>query len=184
MPDFLTIVAIVAAGTAWLLCKALRSPNRHRGDLDWLPIELHDAKLVWSEKTFRSDEPLRVAVRIDRAYRAPDGELFLIEFKRRAHRRIQLADVVELSVQRYVLRLAGHVVNRRAYVVIILPDGTRSHAMSVDLEDAQQVERRAARVVGLLDRRLSPSGPMHPGVCTSCGHRNACARSRDNRRAA
>ncbi len=177
MPDLLTIVAIVAGGAAWLLCKAWRSPSRHRGDLDWLPTELHDAKLVWSEKTFRSDEPLRVAVRIDRAYRAPGGEVFLIEFKRRTQRRIQLADVVELSVQRYVLRLAGHVVNRRAYVVIILPDGTRSRAMSVDLEDTQQVERRAARVVGLLERRLSPSGPMHPAVCTSCGHRNACPRS-------
>lgn len=178
MLDLLTIVAIVAGGAACLLlCKALRSPSRHRGDLDWLPTELHDAKLVWSEKTFRSDEALRVAVRIDRAYRKPDGELFLIEFKRRAQRRIQLADVVELSVQRYVLRLAGHVVNRRACVVIILPDGTRSRAMSVDLEDTQQVERRAARVVGLLERRLSPSGPMHPAVCSSCGHRSACPRS-------
>lgn len=177
MPDLLTIVVIVAGGAAWLLCKALRSPSRNRGDLDWLPTELHDAKLVWSEKTFRSDEPLRVAVRIDRAYREPDGELFLIEFKRRAQRRIQLDDVVELSVQRYVLRLAGHAVNRRAYVVIILPDGTRSRAMSVDLENTQQVERRAARVMGLLEQRLSPSGPMHPAVCTSCGHRNACPRS-------
>lgn len=176
MPDLLTIVAIVAGGAAWLLCKAWRSLSHHRGDLDWLPTVLHDAKLVWSEKTFRSDEPLRLAVRIDRAYRAPDGELFLIEFKRRARRRIQLADVVELSVQRYVLRLAGLVVNRRAYVVVILPDGTRSRAMSVDLEDAQQVERRAARVVGLLERRSSPSGPMHTAVCTSCGHRDACPR--------
>ena len=83
MPDLLTIVAIVAGGAAWLLCKAWRSPSRHRGDLDWLPTELHDAKLVWSEKTFRCHEPPRIAVRIDRAYRAPDGELFLIEFKRR-----------------------------------------------------------------------------------------------------
>lgn len=168
---------MVAGAAAWLLCRAWRSPSCQRSDLDWLPTELRDAKLEWSEKAFRCHEPVCMAVRIDRAYRAPDGELFLIEFKRRAQRRVQLPDVVELSAQRYVMQQAGHVVSRRAYVVVILPDGTRSGAMPVDLEDAQQVQRRMDRLVALRESRVSPSGPMHPAVCTSCGHRGACPRT-------
>lgn len=172
MLDLLTIV-VVAGAAAWLLWRTWRSPSRHRSDLDWLPTELYDAKLVWSEKAFRCHEPVRMAVRIDRAYRAPDSELFLIEFKRRAECRLYLSDVVELSVQRYVLQRAGQVVSQRAYVVVVLEDGTRSRAMPVDLESESQVERRAARLVALREGRASPSGALHAGACASCG--DACA---------
>jgi hypothetical protein len=129
--------------------------RRHRGDLEWLPTELHQARLVWSEKAFRCQQPLPIAVRIDRVYKSPDGELVLIEFKRRALRRLHLCDVVELSVQRYVLQQGGHV-SRRAYVVVVLSDGTCSRALPVELEDAQQVERCASRLVALRERRASP----------------------------
>lgn len=178
MPDLLAIVAIVAGAASWLMCKAWRSLSRHSSDLDWLPRELHDAKLVWSEKAFRCHEPVRIAVRIDRAYRLRDGSLVLIEFKRRAHLRVRLADVAELSAQRYVLNQAGHVVSQRAYVAVILPDGTRSRAMPVEVEDAQQVERRVARLLALRERLAPPSGPLHPAACASCGHRGACPLAR------
>lgn len=176
MPDPLTIVAITGAA-AWLLYKAWRSRKRHGADLDWLPAELHEAKLVWSEKAFRCHQPVRLAVRIDRAYRLPDGELILIEFKRRTQRRIQPSDVVELSVQRYALEQAGHVVSPRAYVVVVLPEGTRSRAVPVELEGAQQVERRASRLVALREKRIIPNGPVHPAACAGCGHRCACPHS-------
>jgi len=174
MFDLLTI-ATVAGTAAWLLCKAWRWRRRHRSDLDWLPTELHDAKLLWSEKVFRCHEPLNMAARIDRAYRAPDGGLFLIEFKRRVQRRVRFSDVVELSVQRYVLQQAGHVVSPRAYVVVVLPEGTRTRAVPVELEDAQQVERRAGRLVALREARTTPNGPVHPAACASCGHRSVCS---------
>lgn len=176
MPDWLTIVPVAAA--AWLLCKAWRSRSPRRSDLDWLPTELHDAKLVWSEQEFRCHRPVRVAVRIDRAYRAPAGELVLIEFKCRAQRRIQLSDVVELSVQRHVLLQAGHLVSRRAYVVVVLPDGARSRAAPVELLDAEQVLRHADRLVALRERRAYPSGPLSPTICANCGHRDVCPRPR------
>ena len=177
MPGWLAFVVLIGGALAWLLCRAGRSPRRRRSDLDWLPAELRDAQLVWSERAFRSQEPVLMAARIDRVYRLPDGALVLIEFKRRAQRRVRLSDVVELSVQRYVLQHAGHVVSQHAYVVVILPDGTRGRAVPVELEGAQQVERRAARLVNLRARRVSPSGPTHPAVCASCGHRAACPRT-------
>jgi hypothetical protein len=177
MPDPLTIVA-VAAAAAWLLYKAWRRRSRHRSDLDWLPAELCDAELVWSEKAFRCHDPARVAVRIDRAYRAPDGELFLIEFKRRPVRRVYRSDIVELSVQRHVLEEAGHVVSRRAYVAVILPNGLISRALAVQLEDAELVRRRITRLIALVETRAYPHAPTNPAVCAGCGHSVSCPRSR------
>jgi CRISPR-associated exonuclease Cas4 len=177
VPGWLAFVVLIVGAVAWLVCRARRSPRPRCGDRDWLPAELRDAQLVWSEKAFRSQAPVPIAVRIDRAYRLPDGVLVLIEFKRRTRRRMHLSDVVELSVQRYVLQHAGHVVSRRAYVVVILPDGTRSRAVPVELESAKEVEHRAARLVDLRARRASPNGPTRSTVCASCGHRAVCPRT-------
>lgn len=146
--------------------------RRHRGDLEWLPTELHQARLVWSEKAFRCERPVPMAMRIDRAYMSPSGELVLIEFKRRALRRVHLRDIVELSVQCHVLQQAGHVVSERAYVVVILPDGACNCALPVDLEDANQVQVRAARLVALQGGLASPRGPVSTVVCADCGHRD------------
>jgi len=176
MPYLLAALAVVAGAVLWLLRSARHSLGGHRSDLEWLPADLLDATLVWSEKAFRCRWPTRMAVRIDRAYRSADNELVLIEFKRRAVRRVHLSDRVELSVQRYVLQQAGHVVGRRAYVVVIVPDGRCSRALPVELEDAQQVQSRVARLVALRERRASPRGPMHPAVCAGCGHRDVCPR--------
>ena len=118
-----------------------------------------------------------IAVRIDRAYRSPREGLVLIEFKHREKRRAYLADVVELSAQRYVLQLAGHVVSRRGFVVVILPDGTRTQALAVDLEDERQVLQRVSRLIELVERRASPHAASQFALCESCGHRGVCPRA-------
>ncbi len=150
------------------------SPRAHGADFDWLPSELRDAELVWSEKLLESSGPVHLVARIDRAYRKPDGELVLVEFKRRAGRHLRLSDVVELSVQRYVLQKCGQTVSARGYVVVIFPDGTRCRAIPAELEDWLQVRRRADRLVALREEGASPHGPAHPAVCESCGHRDVC----------
>jgi CRISPR-associated exonuclease Cas4 len=172
------VLVLVVILSAVLLCifgvvRCLRL-RRTGSDQDWLPAELRDAELLWSERAFRSDGPVPIAVRIDRAYRAAGGDLVLIEFKRRARCRVHLSDVVELSAQRYALQHVGHVVSRHAYVVVVLPDGTFGRSLPVDLEDAARIELRAARLVALIERRRSPRGASHPAVCASCGHRGSC----------
>jgi CRISPR-associated exonuclease Cas4 len=176
MVYLLVALAVVAGAALWSLRRAAYSASRHRGDSEWLPDELRDADLLWSEKAFRCLGPVPMAVRIDRAYRARNEQLTLIEFKRRAVRRTYLCDVVELSVQRYVLQEAGHAVDRRAYVVVVTPDGGRARALPVELEEAQQVERRAARFVALVKGNTPPNGPMHPALCRGCGHQDICPR--------
>lgn len=173
MPDGLSVVTTIVVAALCLLGRRLWS-DRRRSHLDWLPPELLDAKLVWSEKAFRSEGPVPIAARIDRVYRSPREGLVLIEFKHREKRRAYLSDVVELSAQRYVMRQAGHIVSRRGYVVVIFPDRTRSVALSVDLEDEQQVERRAFRLVAQREGRATPGVAAHRALCDSCGHRIAC----------
>src|SRR3954447_5802954 len=137
-------LGVLAAAALWGLRRTTHLPTGPRGDSVWLPDELRGADLVWSEKSFRFLGAISVAVRIDRAYRGRDDRLTLVEFKRRQAPRTYLSDVVELSVQGYVLKKAGLEINERAYVAVVLPDGGPAHALPVGLENAQSVERRAA----------------------------------------
>lgn len=176
MLDLLVALTVAAAILFWVL-RAVRGASKQSGDLAGLPSELRDARLVWSEKSFRSQGPVPLSVRIDRAYRLPGGDLVLVEFKRRARRRVFLSDVVELSAQRYVLQRAGHLVSRRAYVVLVPPGGRCYPAVATTLEDAPQVEHRVACLASLLESRTPPKGPRHPEVCAGCGHRGVCQRA-------
>lgn len=174
MLDLLVVLAVAAAMMFWLLRAVRGGASRHSGGLAWLPSELRDARLVWSEKSFYSQGPVPLSVRIDRAYKLTGGDLVLVEFKRRAQRRVFMSDVVELSAQRYVLQRAGHFVSRRAYVVVVLPSGTCCPSVPVTLEEAPQLEHRVACLVSLLENRTLPMGPSLPGVCAECGHRGVC----------
>ena len=174
MAGSLVIGVVLAVAALCLLWFRSVSRRRQVGDHDWLPTELRGAELRWSEKVFRAEGPVPISARIDRAYRSSGGGLVLVEFKRRAQRRVHLSDVVELSAQRYAIQRAGQVVNRRAYVVVILPDGTRTSALPVDLEDEAQVELRATTLVALIALRRAPRGARHGALCASCGHRGGC----------
>jgi hypothetical protein len=82
----------------------------------------------------------------------------LVEFNRRAMPRNPLFDVVELSAQRYVPERAGEVVNERACVVIVGPDGVCGrHCLS------HLSPRRWSRVVSR-DRWRSAMGSSGQGV--------------------
>jgi hypothetical protein len=170
----LVLVVILAAAALCMLWLHWAPLKRATSDREWLPKELHGAELVWSEKSFGADRPVALSARIDRAYRLPGGELVLVEFKRRDQRRVHLPDVVELSAQRYALQHAGHFVSQRAYVVVILPDGTRTLAIPAELQDAAEVELRTTRLQALIELRLAPRGAGRASVCMSCGHRAAC----------
>lgn len=75
---WLSIVAIAVMATQYLAGKRLSRPVPPCDDLDWLPAVLDDAELVWSEKSFRSEGPIPIAVRIDRAYRSSREGLVLV----------------------------------------------------------------------------------------------------------
>lgn len=172
--DYLVVAALVAGLTGIWLVQRWRTHRSQLADREWLPLGLVGAKLVWSEKAFLCESPVPMAARIDRAYRTDDRQLTLVEFKRRAVFRAYQSDVVELSVQRYVMQKAGHSVSRLAYVVVVSSHDGRVGALPVQLELARSVERRAARLVALLDGELNPHRAAHAALCSRCGHADRC----------
>ncbi|WP_140636953.1 PD-(D/E)XK nuclease family protein [Methylibium rhizosphaerae] len=174
MFTLLCALALFTVAVLWAVRVGARRFRGRRVDHEWLPANLHTAKLLWSEKLFRCGQPVPLVVRIDRAYQGCDGELTLIEFKRRAVCRVHLSDVVELSAQRYVLQTAGHRVSGRAYVVVVLSGGGCPRAIPVELEDPQRIEQRVARLLALREQRIRPNGAVHFAVCRGCGHQEVC----------
>jgi len=171
----LAVISIGIVAWMWAVRRALWPLRRPDGP-PWLPVELREGELVWSEKQFRCERPVPVVARVDRVYRRPDGVLVPMEFKRRPVARTYLADIVELSVQRYVLRQAAFEVSLRAYVAVVLAADGRIIALPVNLEDSAAIEQRIARLLALRSRAVEPEGPIHPAVCLRCGHRTVCKR--------
>ncbi len=173
------LVAALVAGLTWIwLVQGSRRSWSRQADQEWMPVGLAEAELVWSEKSFECESPVPMAVRIDRAYRTDDRQLTLVEFKRRAVLRAYQSDVVELSVQRYVMQRAGHSVSRLGYVAVVSSRDGRVDALPVRLEDAKVVERRIVRLLALLEGRPSPRRAAQPSLCGRCGHAEVCPGSR------
>lgn len=173
--DWLAVaVTVCVLSCLWVSIAALRR-SRHDSAQSWLPPELLEAELVWSEREFRCEHPFAMVARVDRVYRRPDGVLVLVEFKRRAVARVYRSDIVQLSAQRYVLQRAASNVSACGYIGVAHPDG-RIQMLAVRLEGAAKVEQRLARMTGLRTQGMEPSGAIHPAICHGCLHRDVCKR--------
>jgi len=162
-------LAVVAGltGLFWLL--ASRRRRFATGDAAWLPRELRDARLVYSEREFTTESPVPLGARIDRAYALPDGTLVLIEFKRRERPRVYQADVVQLSVQRVVLeRATGARVAAHAYVGLVSAQSERIQARRVGLESELRVAARYRRAAEVFAQSSPPVRTPDLGLCRRC----------------
>lgn len=70
----------------------------------WLPMELRDAALVYTERVFRARPPVPIAAKLDRGYRNADGVIILVERKTRRLSCSYLSDIIELSAQRVAVQ--------------------------------------------------------------------------------
>lgn len=143
-------------------------------DEGWLPDELRDARLAFSEATFEGQGVCQVIARVDRAYELASGLLVLVEFKRRSRGRAFLSDIVELSVQRYAMEISGYQVSGRAYVVELTEGAATAKAYPVELEVRRQIERRLLKHLEVRRGIERPRGATSRAVCHGCGHRSAC----------
>lgn len=178
MGYILAVCLFAGLAVVWLMGGALTSRRRRQGGHEWLPVRLAERELVWSEKTFRCEAPIPMVARIDRAYLSDSRQLTLVDFKRRAAARTYQSDVVELSVQRYVMQKAGHPVSRHAYLVVVPSGGGRSRALPVELEDARTIERRIARWSALMAEDVPPERTANLTLCRRCGHVDRCTGKR------
>jgi len=96
----LSVVGLVIL-VSWIAARIHRRSTEARAiELASRPKALRDAKLVYMEKLFRVQTPIRLVARLDRAYRTPDGQVVLVELKTRWIHKAYLADVIQLSAQR------------------------------------------------------------------------------------
>jgi CRISPR-associated exonuclease Cas4 len=167
-----SVVACAACvGAVWAAVRLVR--RRAVEANEWISGKFKDHTLAYSERMFRSGGARQVVARVDRAYRARDGLITLVELKTRATDRSHLSDVIELSAQR--VALAGETeepVARIGWVVVESSAGRSAHR--VTLMSPQAVRNLASRRDALLAGTASPEFPAQRGMCASCAYRLRC----------
>ncbi len=166
---WLVVAACMAAGLA-VAYIVRRRPGRVD---DWMPEELKDHVLVYSERMFRYGGDRQVTARVDRAYRGPGGLITLVELKTRLADRAYPSDVVELSAQRFALEgETGEPVARTGWVVVESKADRRAHRVS--LMTSHDVRNLAARRDAILAGAVTPRYPATSSLCASCAYRRRC----------
>lgn len=168
---WLLVAGCAACMTAVWLVRVVR--ERAAAAREWMPGELKNHRLAYSERTFRSGGDKQVVARVDRAYRGRNGLVTLVELKTRRTDRAYPSDVIELSAQRIALEgETGEPVDRIGWVVV--ESGALRTAHRVTLMSAQAVWDLASRREALLAGAELASYPRTREVCTSCAYRGRC----------
>ena len=167
----------IAVAVAWILALAWHRRRAARAERVSRPRELRDAELMYMEKRFRIRRPIHLVAQLDRAYRAPDGALVLVELKTRWGGP-QLSDIIQMSAQRMVVEgETGQPVARHGFVMIERPDAQRSlRSHHVQLWDAAQVVALARRREAVLNGLASPRHAARIETCRRCLYRSECDR--------
>ena len=100
MSDLLVDIGCAAIGGAMVLGMLLHLRKRQARGVERRsrPAALRDAELVHVEKTFRTNSPVPIAAKLDRAYRLPSGQFVLVELKTRWNGGPNLSDVIQRCV--------------------------------------------------------------------------------------
>jgi hypothetical protein len=164
------LVFLVAVVVLWALFRFRRRTTLAEA---WTPRPLEDARLVYAERLFRSEDP-PLAAKVDRVYRR--GEmLFLVELKTRATHRVYPSDVIELSAQRVAIEGVTHEqVSDVAWVLTEGTDGASHRACQVRLMSRKDVVALHARRARLLSGELEPLRCRSQRTCAGCGLRTQC----------
>jgi CRISPR-associated exonuclease Cas4 len=164
----LLAIAGLAASTVVLRWRARASERR------WLPRKLQHAQLAFAEKTFRTWQPVRLIARIDRGYRL-NGEVYLAEFKTRPRAVVYSSDVIELSVQRFIIeRSTAERVNEIGYVLTQNLLGRHRSVHKVRLLPRAEIIAVARRREAILSGRVVPKFTDSEGLCRRCSYRAEC----------
>jgi CRISPR-associated exonuclease Cas4 len=172
--DLLAIVTALSA-FALIIVWWTRRRRRQRDADTWLPRDLKTAKLAYAERLFRSNGPVRISARVDRAYRDGAGRVTLVELKTRGRDAVYPSDVIELSAQRVALMAAtGETVRAHAYVLVQGPNGQGGRSHRVDLLTEAQIRALAERRQALLSGELQARRTRIQGLCDCCAFVKPC----------
>jgi hypothetical protein len=160
---------------ALIVVMRMRGKQSHGNAETWLPLELRAAKLPYAERLFRTDGPVRISARVDRAYRDRAGRLTLVELKTRRRDAVYPSDVIELAAQRAALMAAtGKTVSAHAYVLVQGTDVSRPRTHRVELLTEAQVLELAERRQALLSGEIPARPACTDGICKNCVFAGPC----------
>jgi len=140
-----------------------RSENR--------PQQLLSSRLYMSEQLIRTRHPVPLSGRVDQVYRLADGDLCIVDTKRRRIPRVYFYDVIQGSVYALILLSKGFTVSPVAFVRQVNGDAVKYLPYRLLAADA---------VVALYHRyqflRRHPEASRlarSPGLCKKCGQRRS-----------
>lgn len=162
------IVVPILARWAWRNCARCNEDA-------WRPQGLRDAQLAYAEQVFRSNGPVSIVAKLDRAYRHRNGLITLVELKTRQADRVYLSDIIELSAQRFALEAqTRETVTPHGYVLIQQEGHSDKKTHRVRLlahaEVITLVVRRDAILAGKTEARYT----VWPSLCRHCAFQNEC----------
>lgn len=173
--DATTVSTVAVLFALAVVLWAIADSEARARDARWLPAELRQATLVYSEHTFVTTQPFLLGAVVDRVYRRPDGVLVLIEFKQRDQATVFQYDVVELSAQRLALVGATRAqVAEHGYVAVASATGLPRVAVRIALLPCDQVEQIRDRYLGLVRGEVNATRANRPGLCVRCPYSSVC----------
>lgn len=172
--DFETAVLARAVGFVAALWRKMWSSPLAKAT-ESLPQELRGARLIYAERLFRSQSPVVITARVDRAYRNSRGKLVLVELKTREVNRTYWSDVIELSAQRFALGgQTGEAMADYAYILTERPDGRPTGFHRVKLMATADLITLAMRRQELLAGKNEPEHADFQRVCRKCVFGRSC----------
>lgn len=144
------------------------------------PKKLASAELAYMEQMFRISHPIRLAAKLDRAYRLRGGSLVLVELKTRGRDRPYETDIIQLSAQRLAIEVqTGQTVEPYAFVSVLSPTGWRAlRHHRVALLDEDEVVELHRRRAAILAAEVAPRYARSSKACDRCTFRSQCDRPR------
>lgn len=178
--DWLAVAAVAACIAAFAVHR-LRVSVATRTELASRSNELVGAELLYMEKQFRIRGPVPLVARVDRAYRATDGTIVLVELKTRWKDRPYLTDVIQLSAQRMAIEgQTGLRVAEHAFVTVQRPTrNATKHSHKVQLMPPSGIVALHRRREDVIAGRVSPRYAYSAGACKGCAFRAHCDRPTD-----
>ncbi|KVV25054.1 hypothetical protein WK78_02845 [Burkholderia cepacia] len=153
---------------------------------DWMPAELKAGKVACVERNLAADLPIGYAVdagdvdtllgRPDLVIRIQNGLHVPVENKNRNSFAVFETDVVQLSLQAWLLRKNGMNTAAYGYVAVNNRQTGERRAVRVELRDDEYCLSLIARYIDLSNGRLVPR-KSRGRKCESCGHRRRCERN-------
>ncbi|RZI42170.1 hypothetical protein EGT07_13170 [Herbaspirillum sp. HC18] len=141
----------------------------------WRPQELRDAEIAYAEKMFRSNGPVSVVAKVDRAYRHRNGLITLVELKTRQVDRIYLSDIIELSAQRFALEVQmREAVAPHGYVLVQQEGHGKKKSHRVRLMTHAEVITLVARREAVVSRETEARYTLWSRLCCHCAFREKC----------